>query len=148
MKNAFTMIELIFVIVILGILGAVAIPRLSATRDDAQIVTMAQTIGQAATEIAAYATAKGMIEDDFTQMSNHLSDLERTGQAVMSAKKAVIKVGKVSNCLTMEVNTTDNIDTLNIVYGSNQNDAICQAFQDKFPSHNYPMQLRGNTVAY
>ncbi|NPA60280.1 MAG: type II secretion system protein [Epsilonproteobacteria bacterium] len=37
MKNAFTMIELIFVIVILGILGAVAIPKLSGIKDDAQI---------------------------------------------------------------------------------------------------------------
>ena len=36
-KNAFTMIELVFVIVILGILAAVAVPRLAATRTDAQI---------------------------------------------------------------------------------------------------------------
>ncbi len=33
--DAFTMIELVFVIVVLGILAAVAIPRLAATRDDA-----------------------------------------------------------------------------------------------------------------
>jgi general secretion pathway protein G len=37
-RNAFTMIELVFVIVVLGILAAIAIPRLAATRDDAQIV--------------------------------------------------------------------------------------------------------------
>ena len=37
-QNAFTMIELIFVIVILGILSAVAIPKLMATKDDAYIV--------------------------------------------------------------------------------------------------------------
>jgi len=37
LHNAFTMIELVFVIVVLGILAAVAIPRLSATRTDAQI---------------------------------------------------------------------------------------------------------------
>lgn len=36
-RNAFTMIEMVFVIVILGILAAVAIPKLSATRIDAQI---------------------------------------------------------------------------------------------------------------
>ncbi len=36
-KKAFSMIELVFVIVIIGILAAVAIPRLAATRDDAQI---------------------------------------------------------------------------------------------------------------
>ena len=36
-RYAFTMIELVFVIVILGILAAVAIPKFAATRTDAQI---------------------------------------------------------------------------------------------------------------
>jgi general secretion pathway protein G len=36
-RNAFTMLELVFVIVVIGILAAVAVPRLAATRDDAQI---------------------------------------------------------------------------------------------------------------
>ena len=36
-KNAFTMIELVFVIVILGILASVAIPKFAATRTDAKI---------------------------------------------------------------------------------------------------------------
>jgi len=35
---AFTMIELIFVIVVLGVLAAVAIPKLAASRDDAVLV--------------------------------------------------------------------------------------------------------------
>lgn len=37
MKNAFTMIEMIFVIVVLGILASIAIPKLAATRDDATV---------------------------------------------------------------------------------------------------------------
>jgi general secretion pathway protein G len=36
-RNAFTMLELVFVIVVIGILAAVAVPRLAATRDDAQV---------------------------------------------------------------------------------------------------------------
>jgi len=36
-KKAFTMIEIIFVIVIIGILASVAVPKLAATRDDAEI---------------------------------------------------------------------------------------------------------------
>ena len=47
MKKAFTMIELIFVIVIIGILASVAIPKMSATRDDAKmsvIITNAKII--------------------------------------------------------------------------------------------------------
>jgi prepilin-type N-terminal cleavage/methylation domain-containing protein len=44
MKKAFTMIELIFVIVILGILGAIAIPKLSGIRDDARIANINENI--------------------------------------------------------------------------------------------------------
>jgi general secretion pathway protein G len=36
-SSAFTMIELVFVIVVLGILAAIAIPKFAATRTDAQI---------------------------------------------------------------------------------------------------------------
>lgn len=36
-NSAFTMIEMVFVIVILGILAAIAIPKFAATRDDAHI---------------------------------------------------------------------------------------------------------------
>lgn len=36
-KNAFTLVEIVFVIVILGILAAVAVPKFAATRDDADI---------------------------------------------------------------------------------------------------------------
>jgi general secretion pathway protein G len=44
MKKAFTMIELIFVIVVIGILAGIAIPKFAATRDDANIVKGKSTV--------------------------------------------------------------------------------------------------------
>ena len=37
MKKAFTMVELVFVIVVIGILSAIAVPKFAATRDDAVV---------------------------------------------------------------------------------------------------------------
>ena len=60
MKRAgFTMIELIFVIVILGILAAVAIPKLAATRDDAEFSKMLANTGTCINDIGAAYTATG-----------------------------------------------------------------------------------------
>ncbi len=58
-KNAFTMVELIFVIVILGILAAVAIPNLVATRSDAKVATEVSSAAQVIQNLGAEFTAKG-----------------------------------------------------------------------------------------
>jgi len=51
-QTAFTMLELVFVIVIIGILSAVAIPKFAATRDSAVFVKSATTLAAVRSSIA------------------------------------------------------------------------------------------------
>jgi len=57
-RNAFTMIELVFVIVIIGILAAVAIPKLATTRDDAYNAKDCKNTSTCVSELISEYTAK------------------------------------------------------------------------------------------
>jgi general secretion pathway protein G len=63
MKKSFTMLELIFVIIVIGILSAVAIPKIFATRDDAMIVKLKTDVSNIRGAIANLRTKKLMQGD-------------------------------------------------------------------------------------
>lgn len=54
MKKAFTMIELVFVIVVLGILAMVALPRLASSKEDAEITRVKAEIAALRSAIQTY----------------------------------------------------------------------------------------------
>ena len=89
MKKGFTMIELIFVIVILGILAAVAIPKLAATRDDAEIAKTAANIQTFINDLGSYYTSQGEFAD----------------ASKMSNVKSPIKIKNKDGCLKIKAGT-------------------------------------------
>ena len=68
-KKAFTMIELVFVIVVIGILASVAIPRFSATRDDAE-VTKAKVLVASIRNALSMERQKRILRGDFTPITS------------------------------------------------------------------------------
>ena len=68
-KKAFTMIELVFVIVVIGILAAIAIPKMAATRDDATITKAIATVGSIRSAIATE-RQKRILRGDFTDIGD------------------------------------------------------------------------------
>lgn len=99
MKKGFTMIELIFVIVILGILAAVAIPRLAATRDDAEISKTATNIQTLVSDLGSYYTSQGKFATKTT--SSGTTTTNDIDMAAMTNVANPVKA-KADNCFEVK----------------------------------------------
>jgi prepilin-type N-terminal cleavage/methylation domain-containing protein len=149
-KDAFTMMEIIFVIVIIGILSAVVLPKLNATRDDADVSQIGSLIGTGIQEIADYVTSKGQVKDDFSIMSNCFAILKRKNIANLTNKKATIKING-NDCMTVEIvshNINNGITEDVTINHTNTSDKKCSQLQAIVDPETYSVPISGTSINY
>ena len=140
MKKGFTMIELIFVIVILGILASVAIPRLAATRTDAEISATVANLRTLLNDVASYYAVKG--EFGATVKWNEITNVPLKNPDKLAAgngadNDGILKVGG-RDCIAFKVvNKKGNIPTYIVFAKKSGGDDVCTQVQNAAPVQAY-----------
>lgn len=131
-KAAFSLIETIFIIMIIGILALVAIPRLSATYDDAKISVALNSLGTLINDLSTFYTTKDFYSDDLSSMT-HISDVNYTVPWNNMSQKGTLTFYVQDNnsiledCVLFELANEDGNLTISSI--SNPTGDICKGLQ-------------------
>ena len=137
------MIELIFVIVILGILASVAIPRLAATRTDAEVAATVANLRTLLNDVASYYAVKGEFGatvkwKDITNVP--LGDANKLAAGSGADNDGILKVGG-RDCIAMKlVNrtvTATGTAPAYIVFAKKSGGDVCTQVQNAAPVRAY-----------
>lgn len=100
MRKAFTILELVFVIVILGILAAIALPKMSSSKDEAEVSKSLNNLKTLINDISIY-TLKNDHLSSIKTMSN-VSGVENVDLSNFNGTKEVnFRVGDDKECLKL-----------------------------------------------
>jgi prepilin-type N-terminal cleavage/methylation domain-containing protein len=77
-KNGFTLIELVIIMVILGVLAAVAIPRIGNTIDSSEISAEEAVIGSLRSALEVYAMDQVVMNSNKSYPFNPFDELDKT----------------------------------------------------------------------
>lgn len=115
LKQGFSIIELIFVIAVLGIIAAVAVPKLMDTRSSAIVSTIKQDISTITTSVQSYY----MMNNKIDNISDSVNINESTWE--LSPKKVEFKIEE-NICISISLD--ENILKVDIVENGDSN--ICK----------------------
>lgn len=151
-RSGFTMIELIFVIVILGILASVAVPKLSATRDDAKISAAANNIQTAFQDFGSYYVSQGQFDvNDTSKMSNVVGagygyftyTSAQTGYFNAFEFNVTNATGANAQCVLVKISNDGNVSLQN---QANVTGNVCDGVQTLIYDRN--ISVGGKRIAY
>lgn len=117
MKKAFTILELVFVIIILGILAAIALPKLSSSKDEAEITRALNNLRTFINDISIYALKNDNLAN--TKLLSNVSGVEEVDLS-SNLQDVAFKVGEDERCVEfvfvqgasfvlMGISTNDNV---------------------------------------
>ncbi len=122
MRCAFSMIELVFVIVVIGILAGIAIPKFSATRDDAIISKARATVSAIRSGLAAE-RQKNILKGNFSDITDINGTLEYgLKECESSSQKACWEVDTSSSPSTYTFRMPDGT---NVEFKLENNRFVC-----------------------
>ncbi|EAJ1622109.1 prepilin-type N-terminal cleavage/methylation domain-containing protein [Campylobacter upsaliensis] len=117
MKKAFTILELVFVIIILGILAAIALPKLSSSKDEAEISKALNNLRIFINDVSIYALKNDKLAN--TKLLSNVSGVEEVDLS-RNLGDVAFKVGEDERCVEfvfvqgasfvlMGLSTNDNV---------------------------------------
>ncbi|WP_430408177.1 type II secretion system protein [Hydrogenimonas urashimensis] len=146
------MIELIFVIVILGILASVAVMKLNATREDAQISSISGRVSAILGEISSHAVASATLDGNVTHYSNIAQEMVANGEATVEntadTTRLKIRAGEVPECLVLKIIHSVTEENLSLEMNSDENDYVCRGVQRQLADRNVTLRIRGRIAKY
>ncbi len=107
-KKAFSLIELIFMIVVIGIIASVAIPKLMDTRSDAVISSLKQDITTVTTSVQSYYLVHGKIDkiSDAVTLNKSTWDISDKEIKFLEDTKTCVSIKIADNQLQIIIDPT------------------------------------------
>ncbi len=120
MKSGFSLLELIFSIVILGIIVVFAVPKFMDTKDSALVSTIKRDVNTAINSVQSHFLLNQKIDKITDAMS-----ISETNWTIED-----LKISDKNSCLSLEVKKSTSPITIDLVVDSSKTSTICKKLID------------------